>query len=174
MKDSDRICSCCGKRLEGVPTDMAYRRPVHYLRVPEAERAKRVYDTDDFCVIDASVFLIRGVLRVPLIDQPGRFFAWGLWAAVARESFERYLELYEVDAEDEPPFRGSLAVSPPNYPDLLGGEVMIRLRTAKERPDFHPTSFDHALFREHRDGISTARWHQIITEIDDYQVGRKH
>lgn len=174
MNDSERTCSCCGKRLEGIPTDMAYRRPVHYFRVPEAERATRIYETDDFCVIDGEIFLIRGVLRIPLIDQPGRSFTWGVWAAVAREHFERYLELYEVDAEGEPLFRGSLAVSPPIYPDLLGAEVMVRLRRAKERPDFHPASFDHPLFREHRDGISTARWHQIIAEIDEYHARRRH
>src|SRR5262245_56677954 len=174
MKESERTCGCCGKRLEGIPTDMAYRRPVHYFRVPEAERARRIYETDDFCVIDGETFVIRGVLRIPLLDQPGRFFTWGVWAAVAREHFMRYLELYEFDAEDEPPFQGTLAVSPPIYPDAFGAQVMVRLRLTKERPEFHPTSFENPLFREHRDGITIPRWHQIIAEIDEYQAHRRH
>jgi len=32
MNHSERTCSCCGKRLEGISTDMAYRRPVHYFK----------------------------------------------------------------------------------------------------------------------------------------------
>jgi hypothetical protein len=39
---------------------------------------------------------------------------------------------------------------------------------------FEPASFEHPLFREHRDGITTARWHQIVTEIDEYQSRRRH
>ncbi|HWE25958.1 MAG TPA: DUF2199 domain-containing protein [Myxococcales bacterium] len=174
MNDSGRTCGCCGKQLDGIPTDMAYRRPVHYFLVPEGERAKRIYETDDFCIIDGSTFVIRGVLSVPIADQPGRSFTWGLWAAIARDDFERYLELYDSDAEGEAPFRGALAVSPPNYPDLLDAEVSIHFATAKSRPHFHPLSFDHRLFREHRDGISTQRWHQIIAELDEYQSGGRH
>ncbi|MFL5439293.1 MAG: DUF2199 domain-containing protein, partial [Myxococcales bacterium] len=87
---------------------------------------------------------------------------------------ERYLQLYEVDAADEPPFRGMLATSPPNYPDILDAQVDVRLGTAKARPQFHPTTFDNPLFREHRDGISTERWHQIIAEIDEYQARRRN
>src|SRR5215813_12084819 len=61
-------------------TDMAYRRPVHYFRVPEADRAKRIYETDDFCVIDRETFVIRGVLKIPITDRPGHYFTWGVWA----------------------------------------------------------------------------------------------
>jgi hypothetical protein len=174
MSDPSRTCGCCGKPIEGIPSDMIYRRPVHFFMVPEAERALRVYHTDDVCVIDESTFLIRGVMRIRLTDRPGRWFVWGLWASVSRPSFERYLELYEVDADGEPPFQGLLAVSPPNYPDLLDAEVTVHLRGAKERPEFHPASFDHPLFREHRDGISSDRWHQIIAEIEEHHAKRRH
>jgi hypothetical protein len=78
--------------------------------------------------------------------------------------------IYDADGTDEPPFRGLLAVSPPNYPDLLDAEVTVHLRTASERPKLRPAHFNHPLFVEQRDGITVQRLHRIISEIDEYQA----
>jgi hypothetical protein len=164
-----RICGCCGKLLDQVPSDFAYRRPIHYFAVPEAERATRVKENDDLCVIDDQIHLIRGVMFVPIVDLPGQQFGWGFWAAVSPRSFARYMDLYDSDGSDEPRFRGLLAVSPPNYPDLLDAEVEVQLGPSTQRPTFHPTTFEHPLFQEYRDGITIERWHQIIAGIEEFQ-----
>jgi len=38
---------------------------------------------------------------VPILESDKRF-GWGLWAEVSGAVFKRYLELYKVDARDEP------------------------------------------------------------------------
>jgi hypothetical protein len=148
---------------------MAFAKPIHYFLVPEDQRATRVRMNRDMCIIDGSTHVIRGIMRVRINDLPGKFFCWGLWAAVSANSFARYRELYDVDGRQEPPFRGLLAVSPPNYPDLLDAEVTVHLGSASERPEFRPAHFNHPLFAECRDGISVLRWHRIMAEIDEYQ-----
>jgi hypothetical protein len=165
-----RICGCCGKPLDEVPSDFAYRRPMPYFMVPEEDRATRVQENDDLCVIDEKIHLIRGVMFIPIVDLPGHSFGWGFWATVSRRSFQRYLELYDSDGSDEPRFPGLLAVSPPDYPDLLDAEVEVQLGPSTQRPTFHPKSFEHPLFQEYRDGITIERWHQIIAGIEAYQA----
>jgi hypothetical protein len=153
--------------------EFAFHRPVHYFNVPEDERARRVRDSDDLCVIDGKIFFVRGVMNIPVVDQPGRWLGWGVWAWIGRRDFIRFCEGSERGAIGEP-FRGRMAVSPPIYPNLLGAEVRIAPQEGTLRPVFEPASFEHPLFREHRDGITTARWHQIVTEIDEYQSRRRH
>jgi hypothetical protein len=162
-------CDCCGQEKDQIPTDFGYRRPAHYFLVPEAERAQRVKHSDDLCVVDDKLFVIRGVLYVPIVDLPGEQFGWGFWASVSPRSFQRYLDLYDGDGSSEPRFRGLLAVSPPGYPDLIDSEVEVQLGPSSKRPTFHPSSFEHPLFQEYRDGITVERWHQIIKAIYDYQ-----
>lgn len=156
------LCEFCGKPHNDVPTDLAYRRPVHFFMVPEAERPARIKHNDDICIVDDTHFLIRGILEVPVIDQPGINLTWGIWASVSQESFDKYFELYDEDGSGEPSFKGLLAVSPNGYPDLYDHEVRVQLRTASERPLFIPASMNHPLFAECRDGITTKRWHDIV------------
>jgi hypothetical protein len=159
-------CACCGVELERIPTDYGYWRPVPFFMVPEAERPQRVKVNDDLCVIDDSLFYVRGIMEVPIIGgPPGARFGWGLWVAVSERSFARYRELWDVDGSDEPPFRGLLAVSPIGYPDLLDAEVRVQLRSATERPLILPAHHDHPLFVEQRDGISVKRWLEIVATI---------
>jgi hypothetical protein len=169
----DRACACCGMPLGAIDGAFAFRRPVQYFMVPEAQRADRVRDSDDVVIVDGRIFVIRGVMEIPIVDLEGTHFEWGLWASVSPRTFARYDELYSVDAEGEPPFPGLLAVSPATYPDLLDAPVTVQLRSASLRPLFHPTSFEHPLFREHRDGITQQRWHQIVAEIHAYQAEKR-
>ena len=169
MAEANRVCAHCGAALGELETDFGYLRPIQYFMVPEAQRATRVRVTDDVCVIDEKIFVIRGVMKIRITDVPGQDFMWGFWASVSARSFARYVELYEIDAPDEPPFPGLLAVSPPNYPNLIDSEVTVHLGLASQRPEFRPTSFAHPLFREWRDGITVHRWHEIADEIAAYQ-----
>ena len=55
------ICGTCGKEHPSLPMDPAYRKPLDYFEIPEAQRAKQIFIDDDLCVIDDEMFLIRGV-----------------------------------------------------------------------------------------------------------------
>ena len=168
------VCGCSGKPLDGITTDFGYRRPMHYFMVPEAERAARIRESDDLCSIDDKIFLIRGVMRIPIIDASVESFGWGMWAQVGQRSFYRYVELFDADAREEPALKGALANSPPIYPDMIDAPVSVHLGTPTQRPEFHPTSFEHPLFREVRDGISVQRWRRIVTELEMYQGRTRH
>jgi len=61
---------------------------------------------------------------VPILESDKRF-GWGLWAEVSGAVFKRYLELYKVDARDEPIAAGKLANTPTGYPTLEGHSVDI-------------------------------------------------
>jgi hypothetical protein len=186
MPDTSRKCGCCGLPLDSIPFDIAFPYPVPYYGVPEGEREKRVQlasksGSADWAIIDgfpsafpkgtkhpSRLHLIRGVMLVPLKDRPGESFGWGLWVEVAEADFKRYYELKKVkkvDALKEAPFRGLLRTWPRNYPEFASDEVMVYLGKATARPEFRPTTFDDRMYQEHRDGITVARWHQIVREL---------
>jgi hypothetical protein len=85
--------------------DIAFRRPQDYFKVPEGQRARRIKINDDLCQIDDRIFIIRGYLPIPVHDSE-QDFAWGVWVTIDRESFNRYLELWNVDGTNEPSVRG--------------------------------------------------------------------
>jgi hypothetical protein len=155
-------CHQCGKDHGELPLDVGYRRPVPYFLVPEAERATRCFDNDDLCEIDGKIFLVRGVLLVPIRGSE-QSFGWGLWASVSKRSFDRIVARFDEDAFDEPPMAGLLAVEPMGYEGLLDQPVTVQLRSSRERPAFMmaPQS-KHLLAREEREGITMERAHEIV------------
>ncbi len=79
----------CGKEHGALPMDLAYRRPLDYFKVPEAQRAERVWINDDLCVIDDEMFLIRGVVPVPVHDGDAEDeFRWGVWLEAGRYVYD--------------------------------------------------------------------------------------
>jgi hypothetical protein len=153
-------CSICGKEHDQV-MDLAFQKPEDYFRVPERLRNWKIKLTSDLCTIDNRVFLIRGVLPIPVMDNP-QGFRWGVWAAVDKASFRRYKELWNVDGTNEPTFAGTLANVFPIYPETYGLELDVQLHTAKERPSYHLRPSDHLLYAEQKDGITMARVHEIL------------
>ncbi len=45
-------CPCCGKELGEFALDVAFKRPEPFLRIPNDERDKRCWYSNDLCVID--------------------------------------------------------------------------------------------------------------------------
>src|SRR5262245_28244207 len=102
-------CGVCGRLHDHLPRDIAFRRPDLYLAIPEEERDRRAEANDDLCIIDGTLFLIRGMLYLPISGDGGRF-GWGIWAAVSEDDYCTYLDAWENDTEDEtPPFVGQIA-----------------------------------------------------------------
>lgn len=154
-------CGICGSEHGEPPLDIAFAKPQHYFDIPEAEVGVRVLIDSDTCVIDGSVFLIRGVLNLP-VRENDKDFGWGVWVVVHEENFRRYLALYDKDGFDEPAFRGFLSATMPPYPDTFMLPVAVQLRAASQRPVFKVIPKTHALYFEQRDGITLERAHEIV------------
>ncbi len=157
-------CSICGEEHEGLVTDWAYKLPDVVWAIPEDRRSEEARFNDDLCQFGER-FFIRCVLPVPFIENDGQF-NWGAWAEVDWPTFERYLEIYDHDAFDEPARLGTLANGLTAYPDSFGEPVVIRFGDATKRPQLFLGPQDESrLAREQRTGISNARYHEILTII---------
>jgi hypothetical protein len=159
------VCGTCGKEHGTLPMDLAYRKPLDYFKIPEAQRAKRIWINDDLCVIDEEMFLIRGVLPLP-VHNGGNVedeFRWGVWVEVEEASFRRYLEVWDVaDPSEEPPFPCRLSAVLPGYPDTDTLEADAQLCGPNDRPLIYLRAEDHPLVREQKSGITMARVHDIL------------
>ena len=85
-------CATCGDDHDLL--DPTFRRPEAVVALAGNERANRVKEGDDLCVIRACAdaephrCFVRCVLKVPLLDADGET-AWGLWAEVEVTDFRR-------------------------------------------------------------------------------------
>ena len=157
-------CPHCGVTHEGLPTDRGFTLPDDVWAVPEPERASKAKWTADLCQMGERYF-IRCVIRVPFTDRAGAF-GWGLWVEVAWPVFQRYVELYEVDASTEPPHPATIANQAPPYERLVGAEVVIQFGASSARPTIHfPPEANCLMAVEQRRGIDSARYHQILEAL---------
>jgi hypothetical protein len=160
-------CEVCGEYHEGLPMDIEHKYPAEYFTVPPEERAKRVFFSPDYCVIDERVFVIRGVLPLP-IKGSDQEFRWGTWAIAGEEDFKRYLELWDSpDADQEPPFLGKLTGGVYNYSDSDLLPVAVHLRSGNLRPIFKVISDEHPLGVDQREGVTMEYVHDLFTRIQE-------
>lgn len=155
-------CGVCGKLHDHLPLDIGYRRPAPYFALPEEERASRVFETDDVCVIDGVTFMIRGVLDLPIAGADEQF-GWGVWAEIDRQDYQRYLAVWGQDDEEQvPPFPGRLAGGIGAYPDSDRLAVSVKLRGDGQRPRFTVVSETHPLGVDQRAGITREKAHRFV------------
>jgi hypothetical protein len=155
------ICSECGETHDGLPTDSAFKLPDEVWAIPEPERSSKAKFTSDLCQLDERYF-IRCLLEVPFTDQHG-YYGWGAWAEVTLPVFMKYLDLYDKDGTGEPRLEGALANDLPTYGKTLGLPVLLQFQTPDRRPTLHfAADAQHPLAREAAQGISYARFHEIL------------
>lgn len=158
-------CACCGETHEGLLTNFGFQLPGVVWDIPPDQRKESAHFNDDLCEYQKRCF-IRGVLPVPFLDTDG-YFGWGVWAEVDRAVFKRYLELFRADGSAEPLHAGKLANSLPVYAGSLDAPLQIQFHDAKKRPTFTLLAEDHSpLALEQRNGINSARYHQILEQIE--------
>jgi hypothetical protein len=155
-------CATCGQRHEGLSRDWGFSLPDEVFALPEAELGAQVRYDDDLCQWGDRYF-IRCILPVPLKDEDD-YFGWGVWAEVEADVFQRYLELYEEDGREEPPYPAKLANRLAPYPGTtLGTRLLIQFQTPEERPTLLLLEGDKSrLADEQRNGIDAARHHEIV------------
>jgi hypothetical protein len=157
-------CGVCGDHHQGILRDIGYRRPREYFDVPELERERRVRCSDDLCSIDGKLFLVRGVLYLPIVGTDEQF-GWGVWARVSRHDFQRYVRAWKEDTEDEtPPFPGQLSGGLPPYPGSGAMELSVKLRSGGQRPLFTACAEEYQLTIDQRTGITPEQAHSFVAE----------
>ena len=154
-------CSICGEEHDGLIADWAYKLPDEVWAIPEAERSKAARFDDDLCQFDNRYFF-RCVLSVPLGAEKGAF-GWGVWAEVDWPTFQRYIDIYDVDGTFEPLRAGKIANALMHYPGAFGASVVIQFGDPTKRPALTLNSTDESrLAREQRAGINRSRHHEIV------------
>jgi hypothetical protein len=121
----------------------------------EEERATRLKLTSDTCIFDDESYLIRGVLEIPLTDEP-EVFGFGVWVSQKKENFEKYLANFE--SAEIGPFFGWLCTSIRYYEGgTLHLKTMAHFQGGTLRPKIVVEPTDHPLAVDQREGISHGR-----------------
>jgi hypothetical protein len=160
--DLSFTCACCGKTVSGLP-DLAYDAPLHYDRLPEAERAERARLDADFCIIDGEDHFIRVVCPVPIRGTEA-YFGWGVWVSLSVENFARYRGSFmEPDQSSLGGMFGWLCNRLPIYPDTLELQTSVLPQDGGQRPLvwINENHVDHPLYVDQREGITADRLGEI-------------
>lgn len=154
-------CSCCGDWHDGLP-DLAFGAPYYYDQLSAEDKASRASKSDDLCSIDDSDFFIRAVLLIPVIGANASF-GWGVWVSLSRQSFQRYVELYDApDPSSEDPYFGWFCNRLPWYPETLSLKTSVHLQPYPSRPQILLEPTDHPLSIHQRFGIDLPTLQKIV------------
>jgi len=161
MATLEYTCVSCGERHVGLPSP-GWAYPIHYVAIPQAERDRRARLTSDTCIIDNEYFFIRACLDIHVhgVDEP---LSWGIWVSLSRESFDRYLELYEDQARTAGEYFFGWFCSPISaYPMPQNLKTHVHVRPWPERPSVELEPTDHPLAIDQRNGITMERAIELI------------
>jgi len=153
-------CRQCGRELGEHTLDLGFSLPDVVWNLDEKGRRRRAKFSNDVCVLDKKRFFIRGVAFVPIVGTDQRF-GWGLWAEVDASAFQKYLDVFKVDARAKPPVTGKVANSPRGYPSLEGHGVELQFGVASERPTMTLDVSAHPLSVEQHADIPMTRVHEM-------------
>lgn len=165
MNDQSFVCSTCGQRHPGLPTDYGFRLPDEVHALGYVNRYLRSRSNADLCTLDEGRYFLRGVLPIPLIEAKDDF-CWGVWVEVDETTHDTYAHGFESDLSGQPGFPGRLANNLPGYGGTVGLAVDIRFQDEGTRPllEFPPCSA-HALAHEQHNGISNRRHHDLLESV---------
>lgn len=164
MTPEPLVCPCCGRPLDGMPTDWAFQLPDEVWKLQSPHREERAHWTSDLCQLDER-FFIRALLPLPFAGREGSF-NWGLWVEVDALVFDRYMQVYSEDASLEPPHPAKIANQPPGYEQALGMTVQLKFGTAAERPRIVvPAGAQHTLARQQTEGLTPKAYHDVLERM---------
>ncbi len=157
-------CSICGVEHDLLELEPSFGRPDEVVSLPKEVREKRVKESDDLCAIWADVgssdhrYFVRCVLKVDVHDLR-RPIAWGLWAEVAEQEFQKIVRRWsDPDQANEPAMEARIANHVPGYPETRGLPVSLRLTGSKTRPALSVEPYSvHPFVVECRDGVCSHR-----------------
>jgi hypothetical protein len=149
-------CDTCGEQHE-IPLNMGFSMPDFVNKLLPWERTERCQISEDWCIVDESLFWIRGCLEVP-IKGTDKTFSWGVWTTLGEDDFDTTMELWNDSSRvSEPPYQGSLANTLPTYTETRNLELTVQTRDVGDRPLLTSIDPDHKLSADQRDGMSMER-----------------
>jgi hypothetical protein len=145
-------CAVCGETHDDLPA-ATLSAPDAWFRATDEEQAAEFELTSDTCVWRDEHFFVRCVLRLPLLDREGTF-DFGVWSTLSRDSFSRYMELFESPKRTElGPMFGWFSNSLPGYPETLNLECHVFPNVPDLRPSIELAPTDHPLAVQQQQGI---------------------
>jgi hypothetical protein len=152
-------CTVCDKIHDERP-DVGADKPDIWFGIPEAERVTRIKLTSDTCVVDDGFYLIRGVIRLPITDEP-EVLGFGVWVSQKKENFETYLANYNTSKIG--PFFGWLCTNIRFYEaGTMHLKTMAHFQDGNKRPLIEIEPIDHPLAVDQREGITLAKAWEIV------------
>jgi len=142
-------CSTCGEEHDDLP---------HIGSAAPAQWSDKLANdptsllTEDFCIIQARDYFVRGVIEIPVHDYEHEF-GWGVWVSHKKENFETYRA--NSDSAAIGPFFGWLCTAIDYYREpTLSLKTMAYYRSGGIRPLIVLGECAHPLFRQQQEGIS--------------------
>ncbi|ESQ75772.1 DUF2199 domain-containing protein [Asticcacaulis sp. AC402] len=157
-------CKTCGKVHDDLPICFGVKAPWLDL-VPEEEFEQRVDLTNDQCVVDETVFFIRGLIEIPILGH-GESLAFSVWSSLSRASFDHMTDRWnDPGRANDPPYFGWLSSTLPPYPTHKHLPLSVQVRDRGMVPLFIVVDEDHALAVDQQNGITVRRWHEIALSL---------
>lgn len=158
------VCRRCGERHDGLPFSYATTAPVYWR--DELTGDERSVLEEEYCIIRAEHFFVRGRLIVPVRDADSDF-DWTVWVSLSRSNFQRMLDVWMTPGrEQEPPYFGWLSTELPVYPTTtVNLKTHVHTQPVGVRPLIQAEPTDHPLAVEQRTGITLDRVQQIAEQL---------
>lgn len=151
------LCGLCDTEHPAEHLELTFQCPDAVVALQTVERARRVRDCDDLCVLDHSRFFVRALLPLRVIGTSGPYRI-GIWVEVRQADFERIVELWdEADTSSVPAFEATLANDIPGLPCTSGLRTYLVLAGATDRPTLALKPAEHPLVAEQVRGITPIR-----------------
>ncbi len=165
MSSESFTCATCGKQHPGLPLDYGFGLPDEVYTLGYVEQYLRSRSNKDLCTLDESRYFLRGVIRVPFVDSSEEF-CWGIWVEVSKAAHDTHAQGFEADLSQLPRYDAKLANELRGSGGTLGLAVEVQYSAGNERPAFHfPRSATHVLARDQREGIDSARHHEMLEAV---------
>jgi hypothetical protein len=145
-----------------MPTAFLAPCPAFAADILDSERAERVNQATDQCIVDGQHFFILGNVDGHIIDTE-QTLRWSVWGSLAESTFNRVSDLWHTDGrEREPAYFSWLNNQIPGYPSTVNIKCLMHTGPVGDKPRIEVTEEAHPLVEDQRVGISLARAHQLI------------
>lgn len=160
----NKKCPDCGKRHGEIPDTFASPCPWEDY-VPAKRFSELVETTEDQCIINGEIFLIRGHIEIPILGTD-HLFVFSVWGSLSEKSHHHISSRWnDSDRENDPPYFGWLLNSIPAYPETHQLKLSVQSRAPGLVPLFTLEPTDHPLAIDQHKGITTPRWHHLATRL---------
>ncbi|MBL9117706.1 MAG: DUF2199 domain-containing protein [Verrucomicrobiaceae bacterium] len=160
-QSADWVCKTCGKVHSGLPTSFGSEAPWREY-VIESEFASRVELTPDMCVIDSKTFMVRGLIELP-IHGHSQSLSIAVWTSLSEQSYRHMIDHWgDPNRATSAPYFGWLLTQLPGYPQTLHLKSRVHSQPPGVAPQIELEPTDHPLAVEQREGISVARWEELV------------